>query len=243
MPNVKIADRRATKAERSTAKVERVESQRLPDLCAECIMLIVHLRANKEYGEAMELRRRILDLLERLKRTARRADIEQADVDAAVFALVAFLDETIINSEWSQKDLWMVRLLQEELFSLNTAGNEFFSRLEQLRQRPQMYAEVLEVYYLCMALGFKGKYQLQDADRLRTLIEDTYHDLQRAGRTPNDEWIAPNGKRRDEIVEVVTREVPLWVIGAAAATLGFLFFVVLRILIGNAANAVVHTIP
>jgi type VI secretion system protein ImpK len=223
-------------------KFERDENERLPDFCADCLMLVLQLRAAKEFGDATVLRRRIKDLFDRLERNTKRAGIEFEDVQMAKFALVAFIDETIIGSQWSQKDAWLALPLQLELFNRYDAGEEFFVRLDQLRQRPQANVDVLEVYYLCMVLGFKGKYQLQETERLRLLIEDTYNDLRRAAGGRVAEILSPNGKRRDEIAEVVTKEIPLWVIGVTAAAVGFLFFIIMTLFINGSAETVKRVI-
>jgi type VI secretion system protein ImpK len=70
--------------------------------------------------------------------------------------------------------------LQEELFNLSTAGEMFFTRVERLFQRPDTseLADMLEVYYLCILLGFEGQYATRNktelhllADRVRQRIE------------------------------------------------------------------------
>ena len=132
-------------------------SARLADVYAPCFSLALQLRATNEYGDAEVLRRRIKHLLETTRHEAKRTGLAPEDVREAEFALVAFLDETLLSSEWSQKDRWLARPLQLELYDRYDAGEAFFDRLDGLRANPGLHAEVLEVYYLCMALGFKGK--------------------------------------------------------------------------------------
>src|SRR5690554_713768 len=128
---------------------------RLADVYAPCFTLTLQLRAGHEFGDAEVLRGRIKALLEKTRREAARTGLAPEDVREAEFALVAFLDETLLSSDWSQKDRWLARPLQLELFNRYDAGEEFFLRLDGLRANPSLHAEVLEVYYLCMALGFK----------------------------------------------------------------------------------------
>ena len=77
--------------------------QKLSDLCSDCFMLILQLRATNEYGEAGVLRKRVLELLDNFERRALTASIEQAKVQTSKFAIVAFIDETILGSEWENK--------------------------------------------------------------------------------------------------------------------------------------------
>jgi type VI secretion system protein ImpK len=77
------------------------------------------------------------------------------DYDLARFALCAWVDEAVLSSEWPAKDRWAREQLQRKYYQTTKAGEEFFDRLNSLGfQQP----EVREVYYLCLAMGFKGRF-------------------------------------------------------------------------------------
>ena len=77
------------------------------------------------------------------------------DYEQARFALCAWVDEAILSSHWQHKNRWLNDQLQRLHYNTTDAGEEFFTRLNSvgLHQR-----EVREVYYLCLALGFTGRY-------------------------------------------------------------------------------------
>jgi type VI secretion system protein ImpK len=77
------------------------------------------------------------------------------DYDQARFAICAWVDEAILSSTWNQKSFWLKDQLQRLYYNTTDAGEEFFDHLSAigLHQR-----EVREVYYLCLALGFTGRY-------------------------------------------------------------------------------------
>jgi len=77
------------------------------------------------------------------------------DYDSARFAVCAWVDEAILGSAWSQKGQWQKEQLQRIYYQTTDAGEEFFEKLNglELHQR-----EVREVYYLCLALGFTGRF-------------------------------------------------------------------------------------
>lgn len=77
------------------------------------------------------------------------------DYDQARFAICAWVDEAILSSAWNQKSFWLKDQLQRLHYNTTAAGEEFFDRLSAigLHQR-----EVREVFYLCLALGFTGRY-------------------------------------------------------------------------------------
>ncbi|NLI82223.1 MAG: DotU family type IV/VI secretion system protein [Deltaproteobacteria bacterium] len=77
------------------------------------------------------------------------------DFDLARFAVCAWVDESILNSPWKEKDRWKREQLQRIYYKTTDAGEEFFERLNALGLHQR---EVREVYYLCLALGFMGRY-------------------------------------------------------------------------------------
>ncbi len=82
------------------------------------------------------------------------------DVKQVIFALVAFLDESALGSRNPAFSDWSRLPLQAELFGHQMAGEVFFQELQKALQRSdsQESADLLEVYYLCLLLGFKGRY-------------------------------------------------------------------------------------
>jgi len=128
----------------------------LSDLSSECLILILQLRSTNDYGDSEVLKTRVYEMFERFESNARKFGIDNEKIRLAKFALVAFLDETIISSSWPQKEAWLSDPVQIKLFETFNAGEEFFNFLNELSQRTGANKEVLEVYYLCLSLGFKG---------------------------------------------------------------------------------------
>ncbi len=89
----------------------------------------------------------------------------QEDYDLARFAVCAWVDEAILNSSWSQRNQWQKEQLQRLYYQTTDAGEEFFDKLNSLGLHQR---EVREVYYLCLALGFMGRF-IKPGDA--TLIE------------------------------------------------------------------------
>jgi type VI secretion system protein ImpK len=79
----------------------------------------------------------------------------QEDYDQARFAICAWADESILNSSWEEKSKWLGEQLQRLYYQTTDAGEEFFERLNRLAPHQR---EVREVYYLCLAMGFTGRY-------------------------------------------------------------------------------------
>ncbi|MFP4667967.1 MAG: DotU family type IV/VI secretion system protein [Desulfobacterales bacterium] len=98
-------------------------------------------------------------LFERSGRYARSAKIPSSDWKRACFPVCAWVDEQIMCSSWSEKERWQQNQLQLKFFRTTMAGQEFFSRLDKLKESDR---EIREVYTYCLALGFKGRYYSDD---------------------------------------------------------------------------------
>ena len=82
-------------------------------------------------------------------------DLPKEDIDQARFAVFAWIDEVILSSPWTEKGQWQRQQLQRTYFQTADAGEVFFERLNTLGPHQNL---VREVYYLCLAMGFTGRY-------------------------------------------------------------------------------------
>lgn len=85
----------------------------------------------------------------------RRGLFSREEYDQARFAVCAWVDEAILNSAWKDRSQWQKEQLQRLLYRTTEAGEEFFERLNAVGFQQRA---VREVYYLCLALGFTGRY-------------------------------------------------------------------------------------
>jgi type VI secretion system protein ImpK len=112
-----------------------------------------------------QTRREIAALIEQEKATVKREGLPDRDYQDASFAVIAWADETILkHSTWKYHAEWSALPLQLEYFQTRNAGEEFFDRLERLR--PEQNA-IRDVYYVCLGLGFSGRYFLGLEDELK----------------------------------------------------------------------------
>jgi type VI secretion system protein ImpK len=104
---------------------------------------------------AAVLRSDMMAMLRDFVSRCREAGIPDGETAEARYAIVAFIDDRVLRSNWPGRADWMTNPLQLQLFRENTAGENFFARMRALVQRGAPFWG-LEVYYLCIALGFVG---------------------------------------------------------------------------------------
>jgi len=127
----------------------------------EPLTAVVRLRANRQsVSDAESFRHHMREALKLASADAQRDGYSAEEIKLAAFATVALLDESILNSQNPLFADWPRRPLQEELFGTHIAGETFFVNAHQLLARddsPEV-GDVLEVYHLCLLLGYRGRY-------------------------------------------------------------------------------------
>lgn len=143
---------------------------------------IVRMQAGRQHvTDADSFRARTKSALKDVEREAIASGYDGADIAETHFAVVAFLDSVVFQSNEPIRAEWERKTLQEELFGQTDAGVTFFEKVDRLRSRrdSQDLADILEVFLLCILLGFEGRYSgglrgelYAFEEKLRARIED-----------------------------------------------------------------------
>ncbi len=191
---------------------------RLADLATDLLGLAVQIHAGGDPGDAEEVRRRVDRALYRMELDAREAGIPEGEVESAKYALCAFIDETILVSTLPLREAWSAHTLQLDLFGEHLAGEGFFQRLAEMGRALAEHEQAAEVYYLCLALGFEGKYRLEGVEGLRRLTAELRGDLDRLHKG-DDALSPPLPGGEGGIGGEVRRSLPPWVALAVSGAL------------------------
>ena len=103
------------------------------------------------------------------------AGYDGQDIKDTHFAVVALLDSVVLHSDDAIRAEWERKPFEEEMFGETRAGVVFFEKLERLHARrdSEQLANILEVYLLCLLLGFEGQYSGGLRGELESIIERT----------------------------------------------------------------------
>jgi type VI secretion system protein ImpK len=180
--------------------------------CADVLATAAQLPGAAHLPGPPELRQQLTAALDKMVSRGRRAELPDADLAEARYALVALLDEQVLRAAWSGRSEWMTRPLQLDLYRDNNAGEDFFVRLSALLRSGDRPLAV-QVYYLCLALGFQGMYaQTGDHKALAKFTSAARHQL--SGVLPPTDSLSPNGTPQGRAH--ATRRHPgavLWLLG------------------------------
>jgi type VI secretion system protein ImpK len=203
------------------------------------LMLAGQLRGSLSAPDISGLRRLALDEIRRFEDRARASGIQSEVVLAARYVLCAGVDEAVLSTPWGAQSEWAQQTLLVALHREAQGGEKFFEMLDRISVDPARHIDLMELQYLCVALGFAGKYQV--VDRGHAQLAEVQHDLYRKIRNQRGvpqpdlslRWRGLQDRRNP-----VIRYVPWWVVGAAALAIVGLTFVVYYARLGNAAEPV-----
>jgi len=130
---------------------------RLMDCFIELVAYVVYFQksAGKRQPPYNQVKHDIERFIAVSQNRAAQSKASADDYDQARFAVFAWVDEMVLSSDWSHKNQWQSEQLQRTYFQTTDAGELFFERLNTLGPHQR---DVREVYYLCLALGFMGRF-------------------------------------------------------------------------------------
>ena len=172
----------ATDDARATSASQRTRRGMLALALQEPFTTIARLRANRQVAaDAESFRIRFKQVLAAAEQEARQAGYGADDIRLGLFAVIALLDETVLNSGQPMFAEWARRPLQQDVFGVFMAGETFFQYLQQLlgRQDSEDLADVLEVYELCLLLGYKGRYSATHGAELQVIAAQVSEKIER----------------------------------------------------------------
>jgi type VI secretion system protein ImpK len=148
----------------------------------EVLTAILRVRFERQQvQDAESFRAQMRRSIQAAMQEARALGYSSDTVQMSVFAVVAYLDESVLNQQGPAFGDWARRPLQEELFGGHLAGETFFLNLRKLlgQQDSSEVADALELHCLCLQMGYRGRYALGDSGELHQLLRMAQEKIQR----------------------------------------------------------------
>jgi type VI secretion system protein ImpK len=204
----------------------------LSDISATLLSTAAELRNAEDPGDADAFRERLEFLFSDFETRAAEVGYGQESVRQAKFAIVALIDGIVLQSHWSIRGEWTGKPLEMQFFNDFNAGQEFFIKLNSLRgSKEKEQLQVLEIYFQCLALGFRGEHaDLKGAEQLKLLIESLGRELiESRGYKPSSlsaHW------ERTELLKDKVRRFPSWVVPVVCACVLLIVYAILHTALG-----------
>jgi type VI secretion system protein ImpK len=146
--------------------------------------VVIDLLQRIEQGEDPALgpaREQIVVALDEAERKAAASSQLAHDFALAKHALVYWIDEVLINSPWKHAMEWRQQILEWDLYHERLRADRFYEMAHDAEVRAN--TDPLETYYLCVALGFRGRY-IESHAELRAWADRVYNRIASSGQQP-----------------------------------------------------------
>ena len=203
------------------SRVSDTSRRPIDSLCTDIFLIVIRMREAEDLGDPASLVKLIRYYLELFEKNCAHMGIHSDDVSTVKYAMVALLDETVLSIPGACRDYWISSPLQLDYFGDNLAGEEFFRKLDKLLVEPAVKKEIIEVYYLCLALGFEGKFRIAEPSQRERIVENIGRVLKNA-QTVRFQKLSPHGAQSETRTQTTHKRpamIPLWVVAASAAAL------------------------
>ena len=118
---------------------------------------VPQIRHALRHPDPAGLRARLREQIKAFERSAHAAGVPDERLLVARIALCALLDDSAAATPWGRD--WATRGLLAELHGEPSGAEKFFALLDPMLAEPAAHLELLEFFYVCLALGFEGKYR------------------------------------------------------------------------------------
>ena len=141
------------------AESSRPGVNKLVDAAADLFDLVVYLRSQNTAVEIGPLRDKSVALVEQFERRALDAGEEANVVATARYAIAATIDDQVMSRPWGLDSGWQQRKIVDVLYGEVIGGEKFFEYLDVARKDPTRFRNLIEFFYICLSLGFRGRYR------------------------------------------------------------------------------------
>ncbi|ETX30230.1 type IVB secretion system protein IcmH/DotU [Roseivivax isoporae] len=184
------------------------------------------------------LRNSLLDGLTYSRDAAVTAGVPLTRADQAAWFVAALLDDIALNTPWGGASGWPRHPIVVQLYGDVDAGERFFDLSEDLLRHPERDPELLELAFMCLSLGFRGKHRVRGTGgegalaQLRSQMARVLRD-----RDAEDADLSPNWQGVAVADDERRFTVPLWSVALIAVALIAGIYVALGMRLSNRGEA------
>ncbi|WP_205895467.1 DotU family type VI secretion system protein, partial [Metapseudomonas otitidis] len=184
------------------------------------LALLTRLRNTIAHPMPASLRAQLLGYLRQFEEKARAAGVPQDEVMLSRYVLCTALDEAVMSTPWGSASEWGKQSLLITLHNEAWGGEKVFQLLDHCLQNPRQRLHILELLYLCISLGFEGRYRVMNdgrsqLDALRERVAATI----RATHGEIERELSPHWRGLVVARDRLRQFLPPWVVIAIGAAL------------------------
>lgn len=209
----------------------------LRDCAFSLFALVPKLRSLPIHNAPNILQERLIGELKNFEKHALQKGVAKNQIEISKYLLCSLLDETVLNTPWGSQSGWGHNSLSSLFFKKLVGGEEFFQILARLKEAPEQNQSLLEMAYMCLSLGFEGKYRYRN-NGLITLERERQDIFLLIQKTPKNDRpeLSIKWQGVSKFQNQLMRYVPLWVLAAVAGVLLMSTYVIIALTLRDTSD-------
>jgi type VI secretion system protein ImpK len=126
---------------------------------------LTHIQANYKLGTVHEVRETFIENINIFANNLSMYEIEDSEELVARYVLCTLVDELVNTTYFGRENDWSSNSLLNIFHNESYGGDNFFKLLDKFLKAPAKYIFMLEFMYVCLSLGFEGKYRLDNSKK------------------------------------------------------------------------------
>lgn len=195
----------------------------LVNAAATLIAVFAKTRSTSRHNDVSGLYQRLVHEIKAFESRLRDLNLKQEQLLSARYLMCSVLDEAVLNTPWGSESAWAQRTLLSIFHGETSGGEKSFLILDRLKQSPAENLDLIELFYICISLGFEGRYRLMNRGRegIDQIREELFSIIRRH-RGEYERSLSPSWSGLGNMRNPLTEYIPLWFV--VALMLAVLFF-------------------
>jgi len=201
------------------------------------------IRRTMNHPDPAGLREYLLRAITEFEQRARAAGASPEHVLISRYALCTMIDAAVANMPWGASPEWVQQSLLVTLHREGFGGEKFFQLLEKAMEDPRRNIDLLELMYVCIALGFQGRYSVIENGRQQLdALRDRLHNVIRRERGEFERDLSGKWKGVQRVAKPLVRRLSVWLVLAAVALLLFVLYLIFALVLASKSDPVFNTL-
>jgi type VI secretion system protein ImpK len=220
------------------APMPRLGTNKLVAAASPVLAAATRIEADRGGGPDLDrLRQAMADAVQTFETEALTSGMDTRSLRAARYALCATVDDIVLSTPEGRVSSWTQQGMTSVFHDEVVGGERFFEILEQMQQDLGHNEPVVELMYLCMSLGFVGRYRVRPRGvaELTELRDGVYNTIRRR-RGEFERELSPTWRGVDAGAKSLTRRVPIWALGLGTLAVAAAMYVSFTFLLANVSE-------
>ena len=197
------------------------------DAANSLLSAVPRIRTTVSHPDPDGLRETMLRQIAAFEQTARSKSVPSDSIQVARYAMCTLIDEAVASTPWGGTAQWAKNPLLVILHREGWGGEKFFQLLNKMAEDPGRNVDLLELFYVCLALGFEGRFRVADNGKAQLeTVRERLHELIRKSRGEYERDLSPRWRGEQTRIKQGSSLLGVWVTVAVAgvAMLGTYFY-------------------